>query len=250
MGTVTICLKGNRALSNVSYARETSRRRRKGKKKKKKRKKQARFSFFSSTLASSLFPINLSALICPPFGITWLELNEVVERQVNNQRRSLDHHRGSVWFCLDSSSWTELNRAKQINCRGFGVFSFLHPSIRCFETKTKGSPQLAELPNVFAAADRHFLLPLLHLGGRRPLCWAGRWKSLTTSKPHRTFPNPSSNERRPSCTGAIMKASLGAGVIARGALAFPGRRLLGAHLHHRTHIHWRSGLPASAQRLG
>lgn len=129
----------------------------KGEEKKRRKKNRHRFSCFSSMLASSLLSINLSALICPPFWITWLELKEVVERQVNNLCRSLDHQRGSCWFCLDSSSWTELNRAEQINCRGFGFFS--PPFNTLFWNQNKRFPQLAELPDVFATADRHFLLP-------------------------------------------------------------------------------------------
>lgn len=62
MGTITICLKGNRALSNISYAGGASKNI--GRKERKKEKKEAQFS---SMLVSSLLSINLPALICPPY---------------------------------------------------------------------------------------------------------------------------------------------------------------------------------------
>lgn len=126
-----------------------------------------------------LLLINLPALICPPYWITWLELNEVVERQVNNLCRSLDQHRAVdlAWIC----SRAELNRAEQINCQGLGFFS---STLQYTVLKPKQKVPPARRASRRLRHGRQALPPpLLHLGRRRPLFWAVRWKSLTTSKP-------------------------------------------------------------------
>lgn len=112
-----------------------------------------------------------------------------------------------VGFCLDSFSRIKLNRADCINCKS--VFS---PSVICFETKTKGSPSHTASWHLWQGRQE-LPPPLLYLGGRRSLFWAQWWESLTTSKTCRAFSNPSSNERRPSCTCVIIAASLRAELI-------------------------------------
>lgn len=156
----------------------------------------------------------------------------------------------SCWFGLDLFSWAELNRAEQINCQGFVLFFSSSSSFCCFETKTKGSPSSRSFPASSPRPTGTSSSPPSSLEEDALCSERGGENLWRHQSPCWMFSNPSSNERRPSCTGAIMKASLGAGVIAPGALAFPGRRLLGAHLQHITHIHWRSGLPASAEWLG